>query len=828
MRFKQLLPPLPSSARPAAEPASVSADPIRALETAPLAQLLATAEGQGGDALRAAAVHRVAQLVDAGQIDFGNHLQSAAGATAAARAALLAVAALCKEGAHLERLVGSIADPQELAALAVEGSSTRIRQQAAQRIDDADEIDRLLRQVRDRDKSVYRILKAKHDARRAEQERKAQFESDMVAACVSLERFSKHLYDALYVPSFEHFEARWRALQAQAPAELRERARVAIDRCLEVIASQVRERMQQADLAAQDAARRAAREVAIAAAAATELERETAAAQTAAEADRRHIEEQREREQRAAAEALAARQIGNLIAKAHGALRAGHTGPAAGIRRALETKLVAAPALPPALVRRVQSLDAKLTELKEWKDYAAAPKRAELIAEMESLVGSSEPPPALAGKIRDLRAQWKTISKGIVSESQEEWERFDRAAESAYQPCREYFEAQAKVRADNVERRRSVLQRLVAFEGIQDGEHADWRLIAQVLREARQEWYGISPVNRAALRPIEAEFEAALGRLQARLGAWYAQNVAAKQALIEQAQALLAAEDPRATLDALRSLQQQWKGVGPTPRGQEQSLWNAFRKHGDAAYQQQQQAGAQQLAGLEAAKTRAVALCESIEQLATLTGPALHEGAQSLPQWRAEFESLGELPRSDQRRVYDRYERALRRCQAALADQRRRDAGQSVDNLLEAARLIYAYGWAASRSAPAPEAEALRQAAEIFIASVQQWPKGGAQALKAVWEKTAAAAQADAAGDEKRLRTLCIRAEIFSRLETPPEDQALRREYQLQRLVQAMGHPQEPDPNELDALSLEWIRIGPIEGATYDALLQRLLRCRRH
>lgn len=819
MRFKQLLPPLE------AVPAAV--DPIRALETAPTALLLAAARDQGDDAVRTAAVRRLAQLVDAGQVDFAGDLQGAAGAATDARPTLLAVAALCKDGAHLDRLVAAIVDPQELATLAVEGTATRIRQQAAQRIDDPEEIDRLLRQVRDRDKSVYRILKAKHDARRAEQERQAQFESDMVAACVSLERFSKHLYDALYVPSFEHFEARWRALEAQAPDALRERARVAIDRCLEVMASHVQERMQQADAVAQDAARRAAREAAIAAAAAAEQERAAAAAQAAAAEAQRRSEEQREREEQAAKEALAARQIGNLIAKAHGALRAGHTGPAAGIRRALEAKLAATPSLPPALLRRVQSLDAKLTELKEWKDYAAAPKRAELIAEMEALVGSSEPPPALAGKIRDLRAQWKTISKGIVSESQDEWERFDRAAESAYQPCREFFEAQARVRADNVERRRSVLQRLLAFEGTQEGEQADWRAIAQVLREARQEWYGITPVNRAALKPVEAEFEAALGRLEARLEAWYAQNVAAKQALIERAQALLAVEDPRANLDALRSLQQQWKSVGPAPRGQEQSLWNAFRKHGDAAYQQVQQAGAQQLAGLEAARTRAVALVESIEQLATLTGPALHEGAQSLPQWRAEFESLGELPRSDQRRIYDRYERALRRCQAALTEQRRRDAGQSVDNLLEAARLIHAYGRAVAQGAPAPEADSLRQAAEAFIAGVQQWPKGGAQALKAVWEKAAAATQPDVAANEKQLRILCIRAEIFARLETPPEDQALRREYQLQRLVQAMGHPQEPDPNELDTLSLEWTRIGPVDGAVHDALLERLLRCRR-
>jgi hypothetical protein len=348
-----------------------------------------------------------------------------------------------------------------------------------------------------------------------------------------------------------------------------------------------------------------------------------------------------------------------------------------------------------------------------------------------------------------------------------------------------------------------------------------------VLREARQEWYAISPVNRAALREIEAEFEAALERLQARLEAWHAQNVAAKQALIERAQAVLTVEDQRGILDALRSLQQQWKSIGPAPRGQEQSLWNAFRKHGDAAYQRLQQAEAQHHAGLDEARQRALALCESIEQLATLTGPALHAGAQSLPEWRTQFESLGELPRPDQRRIHERYERALRRCQAALAEQRRRDAGLSMENLLEAARQINAYGWIRVQGAAAAEAETLRQTAETFIAGVPQWPKGGAQALKAAWEKAAQATQTETAANEKQLRILCIRAEINAGLDTPAEDQALRREYQLQRLVQAMGHPQEPDPNELDTLSLEWLRIGPVDGATYDVLLQRLLRCRR-
>ncbi len=214
---------------------------------------------------------------------------------------------------------------------------------------------------------------------------------------------------------------------------------------------------------------------------------------------------------------------------------------------------------------------------------------------------------------------------------------------------------------------------------------------------------------------------------------------------------------------------------------------------------------------------------------------------QAIPQWRTEFEALGELPRGDQRALRDRFERALERCQAALAGQRQRDAGRAWENLLEAGRQINAYAWAAAHDAPADQSAALKQAAETCIADAPALPKAGAQALKSCWARadaaaTAAAAAAGTAGaamaagataEELRLRTLCIRAELHANLPTPPEDHELRRAYQLKRLVESMGRPQETNPAELDALCLEWLQGAPIATETYEQLLARFVACRR-
>jgi hypothetical protein len=176
--------------------------------------------------------------------------------------------------------------------------------------------------------------------------------------------------------------------------------------------------------------------------------------------------------------------------------------------------------------------------------------------------------------------------------------------------------------------------------------------------------------------------------------------------------------------------------------------------------------------------------------------------------------------------LHDRFERALKLCQTRVSQQRARDKEKSFGHLIEAARQIRAYGWAVAQRGDSAEREALKLAAEEYIAGVQQWPKGGAQALKEAWVKAEAATEADLAAHETALRMLCIRSEILTEKPTPPEDQALRREYQVQRLMKHMGQGSAVAPDELDALALEWVRIGPVAAATQESLSARFLSCR--
>jgi Domain of Unknown Function (DUF349) len=827
MRFTNLVTPLSRLFRPA-PPAAAETDVaagapapqesgVNGLEDAELLKLAGLSGSPAGPSpLERSAQERLAHLIDTGAMDF------AALCASPNASAVLCVAALCSQPARLPQALALIEDPQQLAALAVEGVSSRLRMLAAQRVEDPAALRQILKRVRGHDKSVYKIVKQKLDALLAEERRVSKTESDIATLCESLERHSHRVVDATYATLLRLYEEDWRGLEAQSAPDYTNRIRQAIARCRESVS---RHQEEQAAEASQRKALESAREEAAARAAAEAQRTREESARASEEAARARELEDKARAERAAAEAHALRQIGGLIGQVNTAIREGNTRRAAGLRRAIEEKLPALPAVPSHVASQVQKLDAKLDELKEWKDYAVAPKRAALIEEMESLIGSSEAPKALADRIKALQDDWRAMSKGVGGDSDTDWQRFHQASQTAYQPCREYFEDQAKLRHANVEKRQAVLERLRAFEMAQNGEHTDWRAVAAVLREAPQEWRRYFPIDRQAGRTVQEEFDGAIGRLQARLEAWQRQNAEEKQSLIQRAQQLCTKEDSRDAVDAVKRLQSLWKGVGPAARDQEQTLWSEFRQQCDAVYQKRQQAFAEYTAGLEANKQQAVALCEEAEQTAASAGPALLEGVGKIAQWRAAFEALGEMPRAEQRALFDRFERAVESCRARAGAQRARDHDLAHINLLEAARRIQLYGWSVLQDETSPARDTLKKSAESFIASVERWPKSGVPALEEAWESAHAGASADVAANEKSLRLLCIRAEILAERTTPAEDQGLRREYQVQRLVERMGQG-EANPDGLDSLALAWVRVGPIASATYESLLARFLGCR--
>ncbi|MDY6945607.1 MAG: DUF349 domain-containing protein [Pseudomonadota bacterium] len=717
------------------------------------------------------------------------------------------------------RLTAAIAagDTQTVAAMVIEGASTKIRQRAAEAIDDPSQIRQLLRDARGgKDKSVYKILTRKRDALLAQEREVQQLHTEISAVSAAIERHSHRPYDPLFTPALEQLEIRWNAVAAQAESEIAAQTQQSIDRAREVIAQHLRQ-------IAADASRELAAANAAALAQKQREQQEQAAAAAAAERARAQEAERKAHAEKHEAETQALRQIGGLLRKAQGALASGSSRTAAGIRRALEEKLSSIASLPPHLANQVRQLDEKLQLLNDWKSFSVAPKRAELIERMESLVGATLHPSALAGHIKELQEQWRSLSKGAGEDLEADWQRFNEAAQKAYQPCREFFEAQAQVKQENLRQRGLLFERLAAFESHHDWAQPDWRTVITALREVRQLWRQHSPVDPAAAEELQGKFNELTATLQSRLDVEYARNVKEKKALIARVRGLLQSTETRQAIDEAKRLQEDWKSVGPVPRDEDRKLWDEFRQQCDALFQRRQQEFASQHEAWEGRKAQAIGLCEELERIAGLGDQELIENVKRLPELGAAFDAIGELPKANARQLHDRFERAFDRCKQAEARQHAIDAEQGWINLFDAANAVRAYRLARVRQAGAAESDALKAAAEDLLANATKSPKRALEAVKAALAQHGG----DPAANERALRTLCIRAEILTDSPTPDADQALRREYQMQRLMNSMGQGVKAEVGQIDSLTLEWLGAGPVEDGAYPQLLERFKACRQ-
>lgn len=872
--------------------------------------------GGAGDAAQRAAQQRVAALIDAGSLDFAELSRGTASIESR-----LSIAALCANPEHLQQLIASIGDAASLSKLAIDGPSSKVRQMAADAINDPAQLKQLLKDARGgKDKNVYKIVKQKCDALHAVEKAAAEIQAAIATLCAALERHRHQPFDNLFAPTLDHLNTQWTALAAHASPDEMVRAEQAIDRSRAIITQHVQATASQAarvgaianadtnrqgvladlrsvlatiyqaeaahDEATSDASEQVAeckarwthiadykaasaaeqatytqlcraiaevtmliaehgslatqaeyfREAATDAdltAPAQTLRKTMSAAVLLADAVPTAITEaaaalsawEQSGKDKLATEANALRQLSGLIRKASGALNDGKTGQTAGMRRAIEERLRALPTIPTHLATQLAALDQKLSLLQDWRSYAVAPKRIELIEQMEALSGADESPQVLADNIKRLQEEWKLISKGNTENTDAEWQRFHQAAQTAYIPCREYFAAQAKQREGNLNSRKALLKRLTDFSAAQNWEQCDWREVVRALRESKLQWRKHQPVERATNKPIQEAFDALTTNLEARLEVESAKNTDEKRSLIARVQRALQSDDGRHAVDEVKRLQIAWKNVGIVARDDDQKLWAEFRSACDAVFAKRQQAHTEFVSTLEDNRSKAIALCVEAEQVAALSGAELLEGVKKLSALSELFEAIGEQLKANARDLHSRFERALDRCEKRVAEQRARDKAQAWNNVLAASGKIREYRFAVSSQATAEESEALKQAAQVFIDSVPTWPKGGLQAVKAELAKTGVASIET---NEAALRTLCIRAEILTDTATPESDQAFRRAYQLQRLMQGMGQGQAHGSikEELDAMVFEWLAVGVSRADVYAGLLVRFGACR--
>jgi DNA repair protein SbcC/Rad50 len=486
--------------------------------------------------------------------------------------------------------------------------------------------------------------------------------------------------------------------------------------------------------------------------------------------------------------------------------------------------------------QRLVTLAARLQELKDWQTFATGPKRRELCEQVEALAAQPLEPKLQADRIKGLRKAWNALGPITHHRDRRLLDRFNAAAERAFEPCRAYFEAEAETRRFNLEQRDVICSELERYLEHSDWTAPDWKAAERILHAAQREWRKYYPVDRSAGRRTQQRFETLSGRLHGYLKAEWDRNVGAKEAIVAEVEALkeslqAAPDSLPAVIEQAKALQRRWRAVGVTPRGPDQRLWKAFRHACDDIFGFRDQSRHAQQHAFEQLTARVEALLDGFARTLENDVEAVRDGGASGPATtgestarpgerlaalRRDIAALGELPRELAQRAQRRlgeFEDKQRRADRA---RQRNEREQALGRLQAADRGLGEIEIAVIRG-DITDIDGLQRRLESL--SLDHAPGDPLAARVHALERTLTqqelarfAATAEDASD-RRLR-LTIEAEIKAGLESPPADQQRRLALQVERLNRGFKHAGRQDPEDPQVWIQQWFTAGPWHEAT--------------
>lgn len=462
-------------------------------------------------------------------------------------------------------------------------------------------------------------------------------------------------------------------------------------------------------------------------------------------------------------------------------------------------------------------LSLQLQELKDWQGYAVTPKKEQLCEEMEQLAAQDEmPAPDKSQRIKQLQQQWKLLDSTDPVHSALLWKRFKAASDLAYEPCESYFTQQRELRAYNLSQREMIVTEVTQYLAQVDWEITHWRDIETVITAAKREWRRFIPVDRNPGQQIQLQFNQLIVATESRFKEIKETALKLKETIIAEANTLISSDDPKAAADQAKLLQDQWKDAGPTFHSQERKLWKRFRIECDTIFARLNDHQLEQRNAINP-RTELLTHIHTLHSF-TVKPNALQQALIARDLGNNIIETVPAIPHRDS----EQFRKAVQPLDAQLLQLERLETLASTQAFLALAKELD------TREEQILSNTELTAVTTDINSCSSGLPENLTAALKARHTALEALSQSSTndiddllwAQSDRSLRELCIRLEIALGLSTPESDQALRMEYQMQRLQQVLDQPlQKTTLLDIRFLELEWSTVA--FNQTFDTLYER-------
>jgi hypothetical protein len=243
------------------------------------------------------------------------------------------------------------------------------------------------------------------------------------------------------------------------------------------------------------------------------------------------------------------------------------------------------------------SVSEQMAEISDWEHYIATPRKQKLLSDITALVTSPmDNPNEQADKVKQYRKIWNSLGHADENVDQELNKEFNLACEQAFAPCRLFYGEQEKLREQHLATRNEIIAQakeladsIIATETETDAAVIDFKMLDGQLNKLQQRWQQAGEVDRQRYQKLYRQFKSTLQPIRKAIKGFNEANGASKQALIKDAEQLLALENIPQAIDKVKKIQQQWREIGFAGTQQESALWQKFRSVNDQVFAKREQ-----------------------------------------------------------------------------------------------------------------------------------------------------------------------------------------------------------------------------------------------
>ena len=219
-----------------------------------------------------------------------------------------------------------------------------------------------------------------------------------------------------------------------------------------------------------------------------------------------------------------------------------------------------------AVEKHVEGLSQRIERLKDWQDYIATPRRPELVEEAMQLAENvSLTVVERAERVKILRSNWLSLGALNDDEEQQYGVAFEKWMEAAFAPCRAFYEQQAMLRQQTIDKRTELIRQMSEVSVSEP-----LTSLMATTSALKQQWRSAGHLDRRDYLPLQQQWEEQLTPRQRFIDEQLKANAEKKEALITALEQMVEDTDvnPRDATEIKRRFQQ----VGPAGKRADASL----------------------------------------------------------------------------------------------------------------------------------------------------------------------------------------------------------------------------------------------------------------